>query len=60
MSEITANADWIATILGAVIAFGSGWLWYSPKLFGNKWAEGVGHSLDAKSAPPAMAMKPHL
>jgi len=56
MNEVTTNVNWIAMILGAVVAFASGWLWYSPKLFGSKWAEGVGISLDTASAPPAMAM----
>lgn len=56
MGEITTNVNWTATILGAVIAFGLGWPWYSEKLFGKKWAEGVRLSFDDKSAPPAMAM----
>ncbi|TFH48649.1 MAG: DUF1761 domain-containing protein [Lysobacterales bacterium] len=56
MSEITTNVNWIATILGAVIAFAMGWLWYSPKLFGKKWAEGVRITLDDKTSPPVMAM----
>jgi hypothetical protein len=56
MSEITTNVNWIATILGAVIAFALGWIWYSPKLFGKKWAEGVRITLDDKTAPPVMAM----
>jgi hypothetical protein len=47
MDEITANVNWIAVIVGAVLAYLLGWLWYSPKLFGRKWAEGVG----LKSAP---------
>lgn len=56
MSEITTNVNWIATMVGAVISFGLGWLWYSSKLFGRKWAEGVRLSLEDTSAPPAMAM----
>lgn len=42
MSEITAEVNWLAVIIGAVLSFALGWLWYSPKLFGVKWAEGVG------------------
>lgn len=55
MDELTANVNWIAVIAGAVLAYLLGWLWYSPKLFGKKWAEGVG----LKSAPenlPVAAM----
>jgi hypothetical protein len=42
MAEITENVNWIAVTVGAVLAFLLGWLWYSPKLFGTKWAEGAG------------------
>ena len=39
MSEITSNVNWLAVIVGAIVSFLLGWLWYSPKLFGEKWAE---------------------
>jgi hypothetical protein len=55
MNEITDNVNWLATIIGAVVAFLLGWLWYSPKLFGEKWAEGVGIKLDG-TGPSALAM----
>ncbi len=42
MTELTANVNWLAVIIGFVLSFALGWLWYSPKLFGVKWAEGVG------------------
>ncbi len=41
MSELTLNVNWIAVLIGAVVSFAIGGLWYSPKLFGLKWAEGV-------------------
>ena len=56
MGEITANVNWLAVIVGAVLAFLLGWLWYSPKLFGTKWAEGVGVQPGSAAAPPAAAM----
>ena len=56
MAEITANVNWLAVIVGAVVAFALGWLWYSPKLFGTKWAAGVGVALDDASGPPAPAV----
>ena len=56
MDEITANVDWIAVIVGAVLAFLLGWLWYSPMLFGKKWAEGVGVELGSADKMPAAAM----
>ncbi len=56
MDELVLNVNWVAVIVGAVASFLLGWLWYSPKLFGVKWAEGVGVSLDKGSAMPLGAM----
>ena len=56
MQEIIANVNWIAVIVGAVVAFVLGWIWYSPKVFGTKWAEGVGISIDESEKPCAAAM----
>ncbi len=56
MGEITANINWLAVIVGAVLAFLLGWLWYSRSLFGTKWAEGVGVSLGDASEMPIKAM----
>ena len=30
--------NWLAVGVGTVAAFMVGWLWYSPLLFGKKWA----------------------
>jgi hypothetical protein len=46
---ITANVNWLAVTVGAVIAYGLGYLWYSPKLFGKK--PGVGSSRRRKISP---------
>ena len=56
MTELTANVNWLAVIVGFVLAFALGWLWYSPKLFGTKWAEGVGVKMGDASAMPVAAM----
>ena len=42
MSELTSGVSWLAVIVGAIVAFLLGWLWYSPQLFGEKWAAGSG------------------
>ncbi len=55
MNELIDNVNWIAVIAGTVVAYLLGWLWYSPKLFGTKWAEGVGLKLDG-SGPPSLAL----
>lgn len=59
MEELTVGVSWTAVIVGAVVAFVLGWLWYSPKLFGTKWAEGSGVDLGNATEMPmgAMAMQ---
>jgi Protein of unknown function (DUF1761) len=56
MGEITTGVNWIAVIAGTAVSFLLGWLWYSPKLFGVKWAEGVGAKLGAGDTMPMGAM----
>jgi hypothetical protein len=56
MGEITTGVNWIAVIVGAVVAFALGWLWYLPKVFGAKWAEGARVSLDDSSGFFAVAL----
>lgn len=56
MAELTAGVNWLGVIVGAVLSFLAGWLWYSPKLFGPKWAEGVGVEMGAASEMPVGAM----
>ena len=56
MNEITANVSWLAVIAGAVVSFLLGWLWFSPKLSGVKWAEGSHVKLATAGAMPLGAM----
>jgi len=56
VAEITTGVIWIAVVLGAVGSFLVGWLWYSPILFGKKWAEGNGLGSDDASGMPFAAM----
>ena len=52
MNELTMNVNWLAVGIGTVLSFMLGWLWYSPKVFGKKWAEGSGIELTDSSAMP--------
>lgn len=56
MGELTEGVSWFAVIVSFVLAFLLGWLWYSPMLFGKKWAEGVGVSLHEGGPFPVFAM----
>ena len=42
MSELYININWIAVLTSTVLAFGLGGLWYSPRMFGPRWARGSG------------------
>ncbi|MEO9876667.1 MAG: DUF1761 domain-containing protein [Anderseniella sp.] len=56
MAELTTGVSWLAVVAGAVVSFLAGWLWYSPKLFGPKWAEGVGVEMASANEMPVGAM----
>ncbi|MEQ8369941.1 MAG: DUF1761 family protein [Alphaproteobacteria bacterium] len=56
MMEITAGVNWLAVVVGAVAAFLLGSLWFSPMLFGKKWAAGVGVELGSAASMPVAAM----
>ncbi len=56
MVEITANVNWLAVVVGAVVAFLVGWLWYSPIVFGKQWAAGNNIELGSASSMPVGAM----
>ncbi|MGC6496505.1 MAG: DUF1761 domain-containing protein [Candidatus Puniceispirillaceae bacterium] len=42
MLELMQNLSWVAVFAGTVTAFVAGWIWYSPLLFGDQWADGLG------------------
>ena len=56
MNELSMGVNWTAVIVGFVLAFLLGWLWYSEKLFGPKWAAGVGVTISKDMPFPAAAM----
>jgi hypothetical protein len=56
MCELTVGVSWIAVVVSFVLSFILGWLWYSPKLFGKKWAEGVGVPFEDGGSMPVCAM----
>ncbi len=56
MGELMEGVNWLGVIAGTVVAFLAGWLWYSPKLFGTKWAEGSRVQLGNANEMPVGAM----
>ena len=55
MEDFT-QLNWLAIGLGTLLAFILGWLWYSPMLFGEKWASDSGVSLEKANKMPVVAM----
>lgn len=56
MIEITLGVSWLAVVVGTIAAFLLGWLWYSPMLFGKKWAAGNGVEMGIANDMPKFAM----
>jgi hypothetical protein len=54
--ENFAEINWLAVAVGTVVAFLVGWAWYSPRVFGKKWAEGSGVALGSAASMPVLAM----
>lgn len=50
--ETLGQLNWLAVIVGAVIYFALGALWYSPILLGRQWQRSIGW--DAEQSPPQM------
>ena len=56
MSELTTDISWLSVISGFVLSFLLGWAWFSTKMFGTKWAEGVGAKLNDVNQMSTSAM----
>jgi len=54
--ENFASVNWLAVFAGAIVSFLGCWLWYSPKVFGKKWATGSGVTMDSDTKPPVFAL----
>ena len=56
MEALFADVNWLAVGVGTIISFILSGLWYSPKMFGTKWAKGVGVNVDADAKQPMPAL----
>ena len=50
--EGIGELNWLAVIVGALLYFALGALWYSPMLFGRRWQRSIGW--DPEQRPPEM------
>lgn len=51
--DVLGQLNWLAVLVGAVIYFALGALWYSPVLFGRAWQRSIGW--DPERTPPEMS-----
>lgn len=58
--ENFSSVSWLAVGAGTILSFLLGWGWYSPAVFGKKWAEGSGVSLGSAQSMPVFAMVSQL
>lgn len=56
MGELTAGVNWLAVGIGTFLSFGLGAMWFSPVMFGVKWAEGVGIEIGKDAKQPVGAL----
>jgi hypothetical protein len=42
MEMLFLEVNWLAVVVGAILSFFLGWVWYSTRLFGTQWAKDVG------------------
>lgn len=56
--ELLGELNWLAVIVGAVIYFAIGALWYSPMLLGRPWQRSIGW--DPDKTPPQMSVATYL
>ncbi len=43
--ELTLDVNWVAVVVAAVANMALGFVWYQPKVFGQRWAAASGRSL---------------
>lgn len=56
METLLQGLDWEAVLVGTAAAFLMGWVWYSPKLFGERWAAENNINTSDGSGPMVQAM----
>ena len=56
--DALGELNWLAVIVGAVIYFALGALWYSPMLLGRQWQRSIGW--DPERTPPEMKPTTYL
>jgi hypothetical protein len=58
-SDYLGNLEWLDVIIGGVLLFVLGWLWYGP-LFGKPWAKAAGREMNSSMPNPMTIVKGFL
>jgi len=56
--DLIGELNWLAVIVGGLIYFALGALWYSPAVFGRQWQRAIGW--DPERTPPEMSVTTYL
>ncbi|MGR3290573.1 MAG: DUF1761 domain-containing protein [Paracoccaceae bacterium] len=59
MESEFANLNWLAVIVGTVVSFLLGMIWFTPKMFGRAWTAGM-NDLKPPASLPIPAIILHL
>jgi len=60
MAALTTNINWLALVVGIVLSYALGGFWYSQKLFGTRWMQGVGIDPENAGGQPLPALLAQL
>ena len=55
-SDYLGNLEWLDVIIGGVLLFAIGWVWYGP-LFGRTWSRETGREMGSGTPDPATLVK---
>lgn len=56
METLYVEVNWLAVVVGTVLSFLLGWVWYSTKLFGTRWSKDVGDTMEEDSGSSSSAL----
>jgi len=51
---ILRDVSWLVVLVGTLASYLVGWLWYLPRVWGRRWAQGLG--INMETPPPMFAM----
>ena len=56
--DVLSDLNWLAVIVGALVYFALGAVWYAPPVFGNVWMKAAGLSMEGEGPGAAIYVAP--